>query len=134
MTNEEGWIDDEAWARAERPLLAVDPILERFAAERSLTVARNGREWPERSLRWGDSPNCLIQLYLADRLEISWTLWCCCYEDRPDGRFWKRETIVGRQPIAAFAGRLPRLLEQAYGRLLLWRKQPEMLERAAPSD
>lgn len=58
-----GWYDSkEEWQRIEAPLLEVDSIFEVFAAENGLAVSKNHKDWPERSIEWGQGVRCLRRL------------------------------------------------------------------------
>lgn len=131
-----GWYGTrEEWERLEAPLLELDPVIYSFANEHSLALSKNHKEWPERSLAWGQSPSCLMQLYLADPETLKWHLWLCCTEDRGRDRFWRQERIIDGQQIAAFAPRILGLLKEGYRRLEEWRAAPDQLEfttRIAP--
>jgi hypothetical protein len=126
-----GWYGTpEEWQRLEEPLLAIDPILERFAAARGVLVSRNAKDAPERSLTWGGSPSFLIQLYLADYARPSWNMWLCCSEDRGDERFWRTDFAVRDQPMDAFQSRLSALLEQSFRTVETWGADPDQLQFA----
>lgn len=130
MTEGAGFISRVAWQRLEAPLLAVDPVFERFAAEHGLHVRRNHKDWPERSLLWGDEVRCLIQLYLASVDALTFNLWLCAAQDRHGKRYWKQETPVEARPMTEIRGRLPALLEEGWKRLILWSENPVLLEFA----
>jgi len=120
----------EEWERLQEPLLVIDPILERFATMRGLQITRNAKDTPERSIRWGDNPSFLIQLYLESEVGPTWNLWLCCSEDRDDSRYWRRDFAVRAEPIEAFSEQLAGLLETSFSRLLAWGKNPQQLEFA----
>ena len=85
-----GWYGTkEEWDRIEAPLKLLDPELERFARKYELLVTKNHKDWPERSVRWGDDIGCLIQLYLVDETKLTLNLWICTFQDRGDARYWK---------------------------------------------
>ena len=49
----EGWSGTlEEWNRIEGPLLEIDPIIRDFAKKAGLTVTKNMKDWPERSMQW----------------------------------------------------------------------------------
>jgi len=130
-----GWYGtQEEWARLEAPLLGVDPIVARFALDHGLGLSKNHKDWPERSIRWGLDPICLIQLFLADEHRLTWNLWIAAFQDRNSGRYWKRALLVESKPMDAFVGKLPALLEEARETLLLWSQRPEEFEFAVSLD
>ena len=50
-----GWYGTkEEWQRIEKPLLEIDSIVDDFANELSLSVSKNHKDWPERSIEWGN--------------------------------------------------------------------------------
>jgi hypothetical protein len=126
-----GWYGTpEEWQRLEAPLLQVDSCIERFAREHSLNLSKNHKEWPERSLTWGENPRCLIQLYLAEEEDLTWNLWLCCSEDRGGERFWRKEFAVRGQKLEQFIMDLPKLLDESLKQLNDWRAAPDKLEFA----
>jgi hypothetical protein len=126
-----GWYGTaEEWARIEAPLLAADPVIGRFAAEFGLPVGKNHKDWPDRSIAWGDKVRCLIQLYLADMEALTFNLWLCASEDRGDKRYWKREMPVLKQPLPEFIDALPTLLRSGRSKLELWSADPSDFEFA----
>ena len=84
----------DEWQRMETPLLHIDPILDNFAQENALRVRRNYHNWPERSLLW-DSAGIrkLIQVYVDDEKQLTFTFWICASEDRGPKRFWKQKKL-----------------------------------------
>ena len=126
-----GWYGtSEEWRRREAPLVAIDPVLENFAAAHGLRLSKNHKETPERSIAWGNNPRCLIQIYLEDETDLLWNLWLCGSEDRADSRYWRKDFAVNGEPMGAFEERLPRLLENAFDRIEEWRASPDQLEFA----
>ena len=112
----------------EGPLLALDPDLARFAIAHGLEVSKNAKDYPERSLRWGNNPSFLIQIYLENEDRLSWNLWLCCYEDRDDSRYWRTDFVIRDEPMEAFRDQLPGVLEESFKRLVAWGADPEQLE------
>lgn len=127
-----GWhgTQDE-WERLEAPLVEVDPIIAGFARGFGLSVTRNHKSWPERSISWGDTVSCLIQLYREPENEDAFTLWICASEDRGSKRFWKQRNLVKAGPIASFRSNLPQLLREGRNILLEWSSDPDCLEFVA---
>jgi hypothetical protein len=102
-----------SWNRIEAPLRPLDPTLEAFAREHGTSLGRNHHGWPERSLRWGQPVSRLIQIYLDDAERLTWHVWLCASEDRPSGRYWRREFLRRGVPIEEISGDLGALLEEA---------------------
>jgi hypothetical protein len=126
-----GWYGTkEEWARIENPLITIDPVIEEFATSAGLTVTKNLKDWPERSMRWGSGISCLIQIYLADQEALTWNIWLCCMRDAQGKRFWRRDFLIEKKPIGAFQGELPKLLRVGHERLIDWSNHPEALEFA----
>ncbi|HVM38839.1 MAG TPA: hypothetical protein VM265_10700 [Sphingomicrobium sp.] len=126
-----GWYGTpEEWQRLEAPLLTIDPVLEQFARTHGITLTKNAKDSPERSIRWGDNPNFLIQVYLESEAGPSWNLWLCCSEDRGDSRYWRKDFAVRGARIESFQERLLTLLEESFNRVQQWGADPDQLEFA----
>lgn len=120
----------EQWDRLEAPLIRTDGLIQRFASDHSLALTKNLKDWPERSLRWGVNPSCLIQLYLENEERLTWNLWLCCSEDRDESRYWRNEFAFREQEIDDFIDDLPRLLKEGFVRVEGWKAAPHQLEFA----
>lgn len=120
MANGGYWKSEEEWERVEAPLLEIEAVWSNFAAEFSLQVAKNHRDWPERSIIWGQDVRYLIQLYLADKNKLTFNLWLCASQDRHGERFWKEETLVKNKPLSEFKDALPALLREGKKKLESW--------------
>ena len=114
---------NEEWERMEAPLLAVENVLADFAATNGMQITKNYHEWPERSLTWGTRIRRLIQLYAAESDQPTFNLWLCASQDRGLSRFWKREFLVEKKPLEAFAPGLLQLLEEARSKLDSWTEE-----------
>ena len=126
-----GWYGTkEEWERLEGPLLEVDPIIEAFSDECGLSVTKNQKDWPERSIVWGTEVRCLIQLYLSDKQSIRFSLWLCASEDRDRKRYWKQETPILQMRVHDFKDDLARQLRDGRKKLLEWSKNKSQLEFA----
>ena len=108
------------FAHEREPLRLLDPALEAFAHKLGVPLARNSRNWPERSLRWGAPVSRLIQLYLEDEDRLTWTLWVCASEDRSSARYWRRESLCKGMPIEEISSHLSSLLDQAHQLVTRW--------------
>ena len=126
-----GWYGtDEEWRRIEAPLKLLDPELDRFASKRDLTVTKNFKDWPERSLAWGTDVRCLIQVFLTDQSALTFNLWICASQDRGGSRFWKKEMPCKESQASEIARDLFQLLEAEKQKLDHWSMHPEELEFA----
>jgi hypothetical protein len=126
-----GWYGTkEEWQRMEAPIEALDPELQRFAALHSLSIERNHKDWPGRSMVWDNGVRCLIQLYLDDAESFGIDLWICASQDRGRNRYWKQEFLCKGAPSDNIERRLPELLATAKARLDDWSSHPEQLEFA----
>jgi hypothetical protein len=108
------------WKRVTKPLKGIDDALKLFASKQGLELLRDTRNWPERSFRWGSPVECLIQIYLEDESQLTWTLWVCATEDRADGRYWKRKFLKKEVSIQEISDHLPELLREAYSEVTSW--------------
>jgi hypothetical protein len=120
----------EEWQRLETPLLAIDPVLDRFAATHGVVLSKNAKDSPERSLQWGGNPSFLIQIYLESGDGPTWNVWLCCSEDRGDSRYWRKDFAVCAKRIEQFENELPALLEDSFNRIDAWGANPDQLEFA----
>jgi len=123
MANGGIWATDAEWRRVEAPLREVDAAIGDFAAEFGLRVTKNQKDWPERSIAWGDAIRRLIHLYLADEKALTFNLWLCAYQDRDGSRYWKREHLINAQPVHEFKDSLAQLLREGREKLEGWSEQ-----------
>lgn len=130
MANGEYFGTKKEWLRLEAPLLEVDPVIEQFAKENGLSVGKNHKDWPERSLIWGNEVRCLIQLYLASEEALTFNLWLCASQDRDGKRYWKQETPIKAKPVSEFKDQLPALLREGRDKLISWSQNPSTMEFA----
>jgi hypothetical protein len=120
----------EEWQRLEAPLVAIDPALEEFASKHGVALSKNAKDSPERTLRWGNNPSFLIQVYLDNEVGSSWNLWLCCSEDRDDSRYWRKDFAIHGERLESFQKLLPTLLEDSFNRLEAWGAERDQLEFA----
>jgi hypothetical protein len=126
-----GWCGtDEEWRRIEAPLKLLDPELDQFAREHGLTVTKNLKDWPERSVVWGADVRCMIQVFLVDQTALTLSLWICASQDRDGSRFWKNEMPREEKQASEMAADLFDLLEAGKRKLDYWSAHPEVLEFA----
>lgn len=126
MANRSYFESEEAWKLA-TTLEAIDPTLETFAQAHRLTLSRNSKGHPERSLRWGDGPSCLIQIYLDGLTNPTWALWLCCHEDRDGSRYMRSQFLLENVELVVIERDLPALLKNGRGILNDWRTRPSDL-------
>jgi hypothetical protein len=108
------------WETLEMPLQTLDGELRAFAERHGFALTSNSRNWPDRSIVWGNSIRRLIQIYLADEGRVTYSFWLCASEDRGSERYWRREFLREAVAIGAIAGDLPELLEQGRSMLEGW--------------
>lgn len=118
---------EEELARFDAALAPIDPTIAASAARRTLSVRKNERESIGRSIRWGNDPSALLQLYLSDPERLTWNLWACCSEDRGNERYWKTTFLVEGKEVSAFASSIDTLLERGFRELTEWREHPHLL-------
>ncbi|NKB34954.1 MAG: hypothetical protein GKR91_17800 [Pseudomonadales bacterium] len=124
-----GWYGTpEEWAQIEQPLIEVDPIIDGFVDQVGLSVRKNYKDNPERSIIWGDNVRCLIQLYLSDEAGLTFNLWFCASQDRGNKRYWKQEMAVRNKRIEDFREDLESLLNDGYKKLTQWSGDESVLE------
>ena len=125
-----GWYGtQEEWDKLEEPLLEVDSIINEFADEYNLGVNKNHKDWPGRHFIWGNKARCLIQLFLKDEEQITYTLWLCASQDRDTGRYWKQKKLVDNKKISQFKHQLKDLLVEGKEWLDCMDKKPSQLEK-----
>jgi hypothetical protein len=126
-----GWYGTkEEWERIENPLINLDSIMDDFANDISLNVTKNYKDWPERSIAWGDNVRCLIQIYLVDDKKLTFNLWLCASQDRGLKRYWKNEFLVKEKTVDEFRDNLALLLREGFEKLTAWSDDTEQLEFA----
>ena len=111
------------WERIAAPLERLDSILAEFAVGRDLTLSKNARNWPERSFRWGNAPERLIQIFLEDEKTLSYTMWISASDDRSRAEYWMEETLSKSVPIDILEPDLPKLLARAYEKVAEWAEE-----------
>jgi hypothetical protein len=118
----------EDWERLEAPLRCVDSELEAFAGRHGMELTQNLHGWPERSLAWVEGVERKIQLLLQDRAALTFNVWITAWEERADGRYWKRAAVANGLAAEELPERLADLLEAGRAALVSW--AVEDLERA----
>jgi hypothetical protein len=111
------------WARMEAPLLRIDDVLVAFAYTRGLQLSRNYHDWPERSLVWETSSiRKLIQIFLSNDKELTFTVWICASEDRDRQRYWKEKSLKVGVAIEDIVSTLEDLLTEGKEILDSWNR------------
>jgi hypothetical protein len=116
------------WERIEAPLQKLDPHLGAFSQRYGIALARNDRDWPDRSLKWGDRIRKVIAIYLEPDADLKYSVCFSALEDRRNKRYWKREFPRRAVPIENIEAEMPGMLEQ--GRILVESWTSEQLEFA----
>lgn len=120
----------EDWKRLEAPLLNLDIDLNNFCSKYELRITKNQKQWPERSIQFGDKVRCLIQIYLDNSETLDLNFWICASQDRNLKRYWKNEFLRKSVNSEDLQLEIENLLEEAKVKLDLWRKNESILEFA----
>ena len=123
MANGGNWHNRAEWRRVEGPLQQLDPILAQFSKRLGLHVTKNQKDWPERTIVWGQGIQLLIQVYLANPEQLTFNMWLCASQDRDGKRYWKHETLIEGKPVAEFEGSFGSLLDEGRLKLESWSEQ-----------
>ena len=105
-------VSDEEFAKLESPLLEIDEILKDFARTNNMRYSKNYHDFPERSLRWGNEIEKLIQISLHDIKLLTFDFWICASQDRKSGRYWKHQHLKNNVPIIEIKNNLIHLLNE----------------------
>lgn len=108
------------WEALEMSLQALDGDLRAFAERYEVSLSSNTRNWPDRSIVWGDSIRRLIQIYLVDEERVTYSFWLCASEDRGNKRYLRSAFLREAVPIGEIAVDLPELLERGRSSLESW--------------
>jgi hypothetical protein len=130
-----GWYGgDREWDLIEAPLKLLDGELNRFAEKYGLTVTKNAKNRPERSLTWGKGIQKLIQVFLSDDASLELKVWICAWQDRDGKRFWKNKTLRDGVQVPELRRDVFELLEDGKSRLDEWAGHPENLELVTKTE
>jgi hypothetical protein len=111
----------EAWEKMEAPLLEVDGLLARFAAERNMQVVKNYHNWPQRYLEWvKDGIHRAIQIVAANESKMTFHLGVGAWKDRGDQRYGADELLKKFVPWDEIRDNLDQLLEEGFKTLESW--------------
>ena len=111
---------NEEWNRIAILLESLDPVLEEFASSKEIPLGKNTKNWPDRELRWVDDLHRLIQIYLQNEKELTWTLWICAYQLGESEHIWQHETIIKDVSISELQINLESLIEEAWDKVSNW--------------
>ena len=111
---------DKEWDRAAKLLPSLDPILEAFASKKEIPLGKNTKHWPDRELRWVDDLHRLIQIYLQNEKNLTWTVWICAYQLGESDHIWQHETIIKDASISDLQNNLESILEEAWKKVSSW--------------
>jgi len=120
MANGGYWHTDADWRRAEEPLHQLDPALYRFVEKFGWQYSKNAKDWPERSIVYGNGARWLIQVYLVSQEALTFNVWLCASQDRDGKRFWKQETAIEGKAIPKFKQSFEALLNDCKAKLESW--------------
>ena len=112
----------QEWKRITEPLEQLDAKIAAFVNEKRLPLQHNNRSWPNREIRWLYQIERLIEIYLEDDKEMTWTLWICAYDYANSVRLRKQETIHKAVSIDALDEQLEESLALAYEKVCSWDK------------
>ena len=126
-----GWYGTaQEWERLEASLIEIDPTLEAFSVTHNLALSKNHKNTPERSIKWGNGIQNLIQIYLANSETPTYNMWLCASEDRGTERYWKKAFLFQDKIISKTGINMPTLLENAFSKITNWNRNPEKFEFA----
>ena len=104
------------------PLRELDDTLEEYAAAHGMTLLKDSRNQPARSLVWGRGIQRTIQITYDDETKTG-HVWLCAWQDRGTvkrARCWKQEHLDDAEPLSTIKTQLPRLLEEARAVVEAW--------------
>ena len=120
MANGNYWHTEAEWQRVEEPLLLLDPSLTVFAKQFGFEITKNHKDWPSRSVAWGQDIHLLIQLYLENPENLTFNLWLCASQDRDGKRYWKTAMPVQGKVVSEFYSSFASLLTESKVKLEAW--------------
>ncbi len=112
----------QAWQRITEPLERIDAKLEKFANEKDLPLGKITKNWPNREFRWTYQIERLIEIYLEDEKELTWSLWICAYQYANSLQLTKKKIILKGISIEELNMQLENALEDAYKKVMSWSK------------
>ncbi len=114
----------EEWDLITAPLKRLDGTLVSFANKYNLELVKNHKNSPGRHFRWGCPVSRLIEIYGHGGGKYErWNFGVIAYEDRPEGRYWKKSTVKKSISIEELEKELPKLIYQAYDLVTSWTRE-----------
>ena len=108
------------WVRISSPLEKIDYILEEFANKYKLPLSVNTNNSPNRELKWTFQIERIIQIYLEDENELTWSLRICANQFRNSINMSKNKIILKGVSIEVLQNELSSALEEAYDTVINW--------------
>ena len=113
----------ERWDNLAASLLAVDALVDEFAAGHQLRVERDYHSWPSRSLLWSSEIERKVEISLDNSTERrTYSVSAVAWADENGARYWRQEVVQGSIPGEDLATQLPHLLVAAYERARSWQR------------
>ncbi len=112
--------EQKDWEQLEKPLKRLDSILEKFTSAHRLVLTKNERNWPDRTIQWGDHPKVIIQVFLESEKESTYTMWVSASDERSRSEYWKHKTLLKSAPIDVLEQQLQDLLKKAHTTAIEW--------------
>lgn len=120
----------EDWQRMEAPLLDIDNLLVKFAAERNLRVVRNYHNWPNRHVEWvRDGIYRGIQVTAADKPH-TYHMGLVAWKDQDGERYFADKWLKKWVFWPEIGDNLHQLLEEGIETLESWSEKD--LKPASP--
>ena len=115
----DGSIED--FHKIEAPLIAIDPLLAQFAAERKIEVTNNYHGWPSRSLDWvSRGLNRSIQIVGVDAEKLTFHIGVIAWVDKDGQRYIVDAMLKQGEPWDRIRDQFPRLLEESFEMAESW--------------
>ena len=116
------------WNRMEAPLFEIEEVLTQFAADKKLELSRNYHNTAERSLRWSShGVDRLIQIFLEDEQQLTFTFWICAFSDIQGKRYWKNKSLKKKVPFFEIKNEIHHLLKEGLDLVESWSKEDLVL-------
>ena len=113
-------LSPEEFRRLESGLAVIDRQLSSYATSHGMSLSKNSHNWPERSLKWVENNNKLIQIFLSDISNQKYNLWIVASSDIGNKRLWREEFLLKDVPMSQIESGLLTYLDKAYAILNAW--------------
>lgn len=110
----------DAWERIAAPLRDVDDLLVDFAEREGLKLGKDERAWPNRSLTQSGEVTRKLEIFLADKHELTYGFCAYAWTDREQRRYLKRELLCEQSPWAELKDDVPGLLDEGLAIVRSW--------------